>query len=165
MTSKRHFEINWPLVSLILRVALLFSFRTRKCGCKLAPNSLPSNSPHLMALSEGPCPCEIIYGLARMPLARRDSLWPCQKALGIARKLAISCHLASRPTLCHTILQECYCLLSDWEILILFAENSQIPLKSSVISILLTFMYLLALNLLVNNQFNPFLNSTHHCGT
>ena len=38
------------------------------------------------------------------------------------------------------------------ELFILFAENSQILLKISIISILLTFMYLVAPNLLVNNQ-------------
>ena len=37
---------------------------------------------------------------------------------------------------------------------ILFAKNSQILLKISDIPILLTFMYLVALNLLVNNQLN-----------
>ena len=55
------------------------------------------------------------------------------------------------------------CLLNDSELFILFAENSQILLKISVIPILLTFMYLVALNLLVNNQLNSLLNSTHHC--
>ena len=34
----------------------------------------------------------------------------------------------------------------------------------SVIPILLTFMYLVALNLLVNNQLNSLSNSTHHLG-
>ena len=48
---------------------------------------------------------------------------------------------------------------------ILFAENSQILLKNSVIPILLTFIYLVALNLLVNKQLNSLSNSTHHCGT
>ena len=48
---------------------------------------------------------------------------------------------------------------------ILFAENSQIFLKISVIPILLTFIYLVALNLLVNNELNSSSNSTHHCGT
>ena len=52
------------------------------------------------------------------------------------------------------------CLLTDSELFILFAENSQILLKISVITILLTFIYLVALNLLVNNQLNSFqLNS------
>jgi hypothetical protein len=47
------------------------------------------------------------------------------------------------------------------EIFNLFAENSQILLKTSVIPILLTFMYLVALNLLVNNtQFIVELNSS-----
>jgi hypothetical protein len=53
------------------------------------------------------------------------------------------------------------CLLKDSEIFILFAENSQILLKISVIPILITFMYLVALNLLVNNQLNSSSNSTH----
>ena len=44
------------------------------------------------------------------------------------------------------------CLLKDSELFILFSENSQILLKSSVFPILLTFMYLVAPNLLVNNQ-------------
>ena len=57
------------------------------------------------------------------------------------------------------------CLLKDSELFILFAENSQILPKISVIPILLTFMYLVALNLLVNNQLNSSSNSTHHCGT
>ena len=58
------------------------------------------------------------------------------------------------------------CLLKDSELFfILFAENSQILLNISVIPILLTFMYLVALNLLVNNQLNSSYNSTHHCGT
>ena len=46
------------------------------------------------------------------------------------------------------------CLLKDTELFIQFAENSQILLKISVIPILLTFIYLVALNLLVNNQRN-----------
>ena len=46
------------------------------------------------------------------------------------------------------------CLLKDSELFILFAENSQILLKISVIPILLTFIYLVGLNLLVNNQLN-----------
>ena len=45
-------------------------------------------------------------------------------------------------------------LLKDSELFILFAENSQILLKISVIPILLTFIYLVAINLLVNNQLN-----------
>jgi len=43
------------------------------------------------------------------------------------------------------------CLLKDSEIFILFAENSQILLKISVTPILLTFIHLIAHNLLVNN--------------
>ena len=54
------------------------------------------------------------------------------------------------------------CLLKDSGIFILFAENSQILLKISVIPIFSTFMYLVALNLLVNNQLNSLSNSTHH---
>ena len=42
----------------------------------------------------------------------------------------------------------------DLELFILFAENSQIFLKISVIPILLTLIYLVALYLLVNNQLN-----------
>ena len=57
------------------------------------------------------------------------------------------------------------CLLKDSEIFILFAENSQILRKISVIPILLTFIYLVALNLLVNNQLKSLSNSTHHSGT
>ena len=56
------------------------------------------------------------------------------------------------------------CLLKDSELFILFEENSQTLLKISVIPILLTFMYLVALNLLVNNQLNSSSNSTHHWG-
>ena len=44
------------------------------------------------------------------------------------------------------------CFLKDSEFFILFAENSQMLLKISVIPILLTFIYLVAHNLLVNNQ-------------
>ena len=40
------------------------------------------------------------------------------------------------------------------ELFIIFAENSQILLKISVIPILLTFIYLVALNLVVINQLN-----------
>ena len=40
------------------------------------------------------------------------------------------------------------CLLKDSDLFILFAENSQIHVKISVIPILLTFIYLVALNLL-----------------
>jgi hypothetical protein len=40
------------------------------------------------------------------------------------------------------------CLLTDSELFILFVLSSQILLKISVISIILTFMYLVALNLL-----------------
>ena len=47
------------------------------------------------------------------------------------------------------------CLLKDFEFFfILFAKNSQILLNISVIPILSTFIYLVALNLLVNNQLN-----------
>ena len=52
------------------------------------------------------------------------------------------------------------CFLTDSE-LFMFGENRQILLKISVIPIFLTFMYLVALNLLVNNQLNSSLNSTH----
>ena len=48
---------------------------------------------------------------------------------------------------------------------ILFTENSQILLTISVILILSTFIYLVVLNLLVNNQLNSLSNSTHHCVT
>ena len=44
------------------------------------------------------------------------------------------------------------CLLKDSELLVLFAENSQIILKISVIPILLTFIYLVAPNLLKQRQ-------------
>ena len=57
------------------------------------------------------------------------------------------------------------CLLKDSELFILFAENSQILLKISVITILLSFMYLVAPNLFVNNQLNSSSNSIHHYGT
>ena len=56
--------------------------------------------------------------------------------------------------LCATMMSSVGCLLTDSDIFILFARNSQILLKISVILILLTFMYLVALNLLVNNQLN-----------
>ena len=46
------------------------------------------------------------------------------------------------------------CLPKDSELFILFAGNSQIFLKISVIPILLTFIYLVALNMLVNNHLN-----------
>ena len=46
------------------------------------------------------------------------------------------------------------CLLKDTERFILFAENSQIPLKISVVPILITFMHLEPLNLLTNNKLN-----------
>ena len=56
------------------------------------------------------------------------------------------------------------CLLfNGFKLFILFAENSQNLLKISFILIFLTFMYLEALNLLVNNQHDTLLNSTHHC--
>ena len=45
-------------------------------------------------------------------------------------------------------------LLKDSELFILLAENSQILLKISVIPIFLTFIYLVAFYLLVNNQLN-----------
>ena len=45
-------------------------------------------------------------------------------------------------------------LLKDSELFILFAENSQTLLKIFVIPILLYFIYLVAFNLLVNNQLN-----------
>ena len=45
-------------------------------------------------------------------------------------------------------------LLTDSELFILFAENSQILFQISVIPILLTFIYWVALYLLVNNQLN-----------
>ena len=43
------------------------------------------------------------------------------------------------------------CLLTDSELFIILAENSQILLKISVISIILIFIFLVALNLLVKN--------------
>ena len=46
------------------------------------------------------------------------------------------------------------CLLTDSELFISFTENSQILLKIYVIPILLTFSYLVATNLLVNNELN-----------
>ena len=65
--------------------------------------------------------------------------------------------------LCATMMSWVGCLLKDSKLFILFAENSQILLKISVIPILLTIIYLVALNLLVNNQLNSSSNSTHHC--
>ena len=56
-------------------------------------------------------------------------------------------------------------LIKDSDVFILFAENSQILFKTSVIPILLTFLYLVALNMLVNNQLDSSSNSTHHWGT
>ena len=67
-------------------------------------------------------------------------------------------------------------LLKDSELFILFAENSQILLKISVIPILVTFIYLVELNLLLNNQLNSSLrhilvtllsswNSSQPCST
>ena len=56
------------------------------------------------------------------------------------------------------------CLPKDSELFILFAEDCQILLKISVIPIILTFMYLVSLNLLLNNQLYSLSNSTHHCG-
>ena len=44
------------------------------------------------------------------------------------------------------------CLLTDSELFILFAENSQILLKISVILILLTFMYLSGSTAFVSKQ-------------
>ena len=56
-------------------------------------------------------------------------------------------------------------LLKDSELFILFAENSQILHKISVIPILLTFIYLVArLYLLVNNQLNSS-STSNHCPT
>ena len=55
------------------------------------------------------------------------------------------------------------CLLTDSELLILFAENSQIFLKISVIPI--NFIYLVVPNMLENNQLNSSSYSTHYCGT
>ena len=51
--------------------------------------------------------------------------------------------------LCAAIMSWVGFLLKDSELFILFAENSQKLLKFSVIPILLTFIYLVALNLLV----------------
>ena len=68
-------------------------------------------------------------------------------------------------TICATMMSWVGCLLKDSELFILVAENSQILLKISVIPIILTFIYLVALILLVNNQLNSLSNSTHHCGT
>ena len=51
------------------------------------------------------------------------------------------------------------CLQKDSELFVLFAENSQI-LKISVIPIVLTFICLVALNLLVNKQLIVQLNSS-----
>ena len=45
-------------------------------------------------------------------------------------------------------------LLKDSKLFILSAENSQILLKISAIPIPLTFIYLVALDLLLNNQLN-----------
>ena len=67
----------------------------------------------------------------------------------------------NRMLLCCLVLQLCAsvmswvdCLLTDSELFILFADKSQILLKISVIPILLAFIYLVALNLFVNNQLN-----------
>ena len=64
--------------------------------------------------------------------------------------------------ICATMMSWVGYLLKDSEPLIFFAGNSQILLKISVISILVTFIYLLALYLLVNNQLNSLFNSTQH---
>ena len=52
------------------------------------------------------------------------------------------------------------CLLKDSKLFILFAKNSQILLKISVMPILVTLIFLVALNLLVNNQLNSSFNSS-----
>ena len=53
------------------------------------------------------------------------------------------------------------CLVKDSEHFILFAENSQILLEISVIPIILTSIYRVALYLLENNQLNlSFSNSS-----
>ena len=84
-----------------------------------------------------------------------------QKTLEGYEKLIIVSRLVWQ--LCTAMMSWVGCLLKDSKLFILFAENSQIHLKISVIPILLTFIYLVALNLLVNNQPNSSSNSTHHC--
>ena len=54
------------------------------------------------------------------------------------------------------------CLLKDAELFILFAENSQILLKILVITILLTFIYLVAL---VSKQPTQLIIAAHNCHT
>ena len=54
------------------------------------------------------------------------------------------------------------CFLKHSELFILFAENSQI-LKISVIPILLTFIYLVALNLLNSKQSTQLIIAEHNC--
>ena len=56
--------------------------------------------------------------------------------------------------LCAAMMSWVGCLQRDSELFILFAENSQILLKISVIPILLTFIYQVALDLLLSNQLN-----------
>ena len=78
--------------------------------------------------------------------------------------VTVICH---NDELCLTVISV-GCSLNDLELFILFAENSQICLKISVIPILLTFIYLVAQNLLVNNQLNSLSNSiiiivAHNC--
>ena len=62
--------------------------------------------------------------------------------------------------LCAPMMSWVDCLLKYSELFILFAEKIQILLKISVIPIHLTFIYLVALNLLVNNQLNSSSNSS-----
>ena len=54
------------------------------------------------------------------------------------------------------------CLLTDLKLSILFVENSQILLKISVVPIVLTFIFMVALNLLVNKQ-TQLIIVTHNC--
>ena len=69
--------------------------------------------------------------------------------------------------LCATMMSWVGCLLKDSEHFILLAENSQILLKISVIPILLTFIYLVALNLLVNkvstHRLTQLIVAAHNC--
>ena len=135
-------------------------------------NFLNSKQPTLLSLK---LPNSIWKGLSLLGCAKDSIRWPrgCQKfsklTLHWVKSYSEKVHTYVT-IMCHNdelswAMSWVGCFLIDSALFILFAENSKILLKISVIPILLTFIYLVALNLLVNNQLNSSSNSTHHCAT
>ena len=155
MTPKGHFEINWPLKMLQLtwphwpEQNLVYSCSTALEKKQFQSCQRLKGGFHLLVF---PFVYQLLEHYNVPNFCCNDELSSMMS--WVQRWIVLNDELSST-------MSWVGCLLTDSELFILFAENSQILLKISVIPIILTFMYLVALNLFANNQLNSSSNSTH----